>query len=174
METTIKHKYNIGDVHYDFNKKIDKKDTYKFYISGITNVDNKVFYELSDIKGNKENIQSYHFGRWLIAEEDIIPNFDQYVLKRKRLLNKFVNETTQKLLDKSPVYKNDIDNYYKFTIEIIDEIVPDIFDTILESQLEDVKRIKKTDYYWLAKMFTHISIGLFISTITLFILLIIK
>lgn len=177
MNTTIKHKYNIGDKHYDFNRNPDKENTFIFYISGITNVNNQVFYELSDVKGNKENIQSYHFGRWLIAEKDIIPNFKQYVIKRKKLLNKLVNESSNKLLEKSekmPIYKDDVKSYYAYTIELIDKIIPGIFDTILESQVKEAKRIQKTDYYRLAKIFTWTSIVLFAISIILFILLIIK
>lgn len=177
METTIKHKYNIGDKHFDFNRDPDKESTFIFYISGITNVNNKVFYELSDVKGNKENIQSYHFGRWLIAEEDIIPNFEKYVVKRKKLLNKLVNDSSNNLLKKSekmPIYKDDITNYYAYTVELINKIIPGIFDKMLESELKEVKRIKSTDYYRVAKIFTWTSIVLFTISIILLVLLIIK
>lgn len=166
MKTTIEHKYNIGDKHFDFNRKIDREHNYIFYISGITNVDGKVFYELSDVKGNKENIQQYHFGRWLIAEEDIIPDFEKYLIKRKKLLNRLVNETTNNLLNKEQnqlVYKNDIDFYYKFTIETIKEIIPGIFE-----------EIKFIDYYRLSKKHTWTLLCFFIQSIILFILLIIK
>lgn len=166
MKTTIEHKYNIGDKHFDFNKKIDREHNYIFYISGITNVNNKVFYELSDIKGKKENIQSYHFGRWLIAEEDIIPNFEKYVVKRKKLLNRLVNETTNNLLNKEQnqlIYKDDINSYYEFTIRTIEEIIPGIFE-----------EIKFIDYYRLSKKHTWTLLCFFIQSIILFILLIIK
>ena len=175
--TTIKHKYNIGDKHFDFNREIDREHNYIFYISGITNVDGKVFYELSDIKGNKENLQQYHFGRWLIAEEDIIPDFEKYVIKRKKLLNRLVNETTNNLLNKAknqPIYKDNINFYYEFTIKTIEEIIPGIFDRMLENQLKEAKRIKSTNYYRLATIFTYTTFFFLFTTIILSIILIIK
>jgi len=176
MKTTIEHKYNIGDKHYDLNCNLNNPDKFIFYISGITESNGKVFYELSDVKGNKENLQQYHFGRWLIAEKDIIPNFEEYVVKRKKRLNKLVKITTDNILNKKNkviLYKDDISFYHNETIRLVDKIVPGIFDDMLKHSFQEIPGIKSKDYYRIAKIFTNITIFLFATTIILSIVLII-
>jgi hypothetical protein len=176
MKKIIEHKYNIGDKHYDFNRNPNEPHSYIFYISAITESNGKVFYELSDTKGTKENLKQNHFGRWLIAEKDIIPNFEKYVTKRKKLLNRLVKYNAEQLLDKwnnERVYKDNVSFYHNETIRLVDKIVPGIFDDMLKHSFQEIPGIKSKDYYRIAKIFTNTTIFFFVTTIILGIILIV-
>lgn len=97
METTIKHKYNIGDKHFDFDDEINGEKIKEFEITKIiiNNVNGSKFITYTVNRMPNSNFAN----ETELNEEEICPTIEDWIEKKT---SDYKKQLIEKNLEKTP------------------------------------------------------------------------